>query len=53
MSTKHPSASPVSGEKRKAVTLEMKLKTMAQLWADESVLSTFKVGQPKLCYVVV
>lgn len=26
MSTKHPSASPVSGEKRKAVTLEMKLR---------------------------
>lgn len=42
MTTKRPSVSPASGDKkRKAVTLEIKLKII-------SVLSTFKVGKAKL-----
>lgn len=75
MSTKHPSLSPASGEKKgKAIILEMKFKIIAQhkgskswlhklheifniiyktgfalddfaqLWANISVLNTFKVG---------
>lgn len=42
MTTKRSSVSPASGDKkRKAVTLEIKLKII-------SVLSTFKVGKAKL-----
>lgn len=44
MSTKHPSGSPASGEKRKATTLEMKRQITAQLEATVSVLSVFKEG---------
>lgn len=48
MPTKRPSMSPASGEKRKAITIEMKLKIIAQLQANLSVLSMLKVGQAKL-----
>lgn len=45
MSAKLPSVFPVFDEKkRKANTLVMKLKIIAQLKADVSVLSMFKVG---------
>lgn len=38
-----------SGEKRrKAMMLELKLKIMAQLWADGRVLSTWGVGRAEL-----
>lgn len=44
MSTKHPSGPLAPGEKRKAITIEMELKIIAQLQANVSALSTFKVG---------
>ena len=53
ISTKCSSVFLASGDKKKAITLEIKLEIIAQLWANISVLSTFRVGLPKLrCSVV-
>lgn len=44
MSTNPPSVYLTSGEKRKAMTLEMKLQIIAQLWGNASVLSALQGG---------
>lgn len=49
MSAKLPSMSPASGVKTKmAMTLEIKLKVMAQLQANRCVLRMCRVGEAKL-----
>lgn len=48
VSTKCPSLSPASGEKKRKAMTEKKLKVMAQLEANTSVLSTSAVGEAKL-----
>lgn len=49
MSAKLPSMSPASGVKTKmAMTLEIKLKVMAQLQANRCVLGMCRVGEAKL-----